>query len=227
MDGFAPLSLGSARPVAPARPSLRLSMPLPDLRLPLPEPVVTDDTDGFDLDALLEEVRTAARESGFAAGHTAGLAAAREDVATRMAATMAAVQAGLAGIATETAAQIEADAMAIARLLTRALDAALPHAAARDAAGQAARAAAAMAAWLSPGSTTRCLVAPMLADQVTALLAAADIAFRVEADASLPPGDARLVWDGGALESRLAQRRATINEVLVAFGLTDEEENAA
>jgi len=227
MDGFAPITLGSARPMGPARAGHRLSMPLPDLRLPVPMPVATDDADAFDLDALLEEVRTAARESGFSAGHAAGLAAAREEAAAQMANTMANVQAGLAGVAAEMAAQVEADATAIARLLARALDAALPHAAARDAAGQAARAAAAMVTLLSPGRVPRCLVAPTLTDQVTDLLMAAGIGLCVEGDATLPPGDARLVWDGGALQSSLAQRRAAIDEVLIAFGLTDKEENAA
>ncbi|WP_431283436.1 hypothetical protein ACQW02_01105 [Humitalea sp. 24SJ18S-53] len=221
------MTLGSARPVARATASLRLGMPLPDLAQPVPPPAPVVDPDAFDLDALLEEVRHSARESGFAAGHAAGLAAAREDTAAHMAATMAVVQAGLADLATGTAAQVEADATAVARLLSRAVDVALPYAAARDAPGQAARAAAAMVAMLSPGRVARCLVAAPLAEEVAALLTARGIALQVEGDAAMAPGDARLVWDGGALESVLAQRRAAIDEVLMAFGLTDHEESAA
>ncbi len=225
MDGFSPTGLALGRLATPMAAPHRIGLVLPDLDAPVP--IRPEVPDGFDLDALLEEARASARQSGFAAGHAAGLLKAREEAAERMAEMLSRIAGDTGRIAASAAAQVEADAEALAIMLGSALDAALPFAAARDASGQAGRAAAIMAASLTSGRRAACHVAPELVADVSALFGGRGIALPVLADPALAPGDARIAWDGGAIESVLAHRRQAITEVLSAFGLTTDKDDAA
>ncbi|WP_158537262.1 FliH/SctL family protein [Humitalea rosea] len=204
--------------------TLRTGLLLPDLDAP-PPPPPPEDTSAQDLDALLDEARATAREIGFSAGRAAGLAEARGEDAAQAARSLAALAQGLEAAATAAVARAEEDAAALAGLLLAALDAALPYAAAHDGAAQAARAATRMAATLTAGRQPRCLVATALVATVTDLLG--EHGPPVQGDPALAPGDARLVWEDGGVETRLADRRRAIHEILAAFGLADDKEQSA
>ena len=171
-------------------------------------------------DPLAERVAEAHR-----AGHAAGRAEAlAEGAASRQA--MAADTAGMAlALLQDTrmaAGQIVDEAARdVAALVVSVLDAALPGLAARNGAALAAEFARRLAPMIETALEARILVARGLAGETRALLG--EPAFRIEEDASLPPGDARAEWRGGGAAFDLAARRHDISLMLAAAGIAPTE----
>jgi flagellar assembly protein FliH len=203
-------------------PQAKLALDLPDLALPPPvaAPPPPDP-------ALLEAARAEGEADGAARGFADGLA---EGMRRQAAAQQAAIAASLASIEAamrEAASRGEhcaaESAEALATTLLAAMDAALPAEAARCGAAMVARIAAALLPALADRPEARLLVAPALAEAVSALLPRGP---EVVGDAAMPAGDARIEWRDGAQVVSLARRRDAVRAALAAAGFQDGGDEA-
>jgi flagellar biosynthesis/type III secretory pathway protein FliH len=194
-------------------------MALPDLDArPAPPPVAAPEPEG----PPLEELLAAARAEGFAAGRSegeaAGHAAALAGIEQRMAESLAALPAALQQAQAAADALAEEHAGLVARLLIAALDTALPAAAARLGPALILRTATALRPALEDRQEARLHVHPDLAGPLAGQLPH----WIVEADADLPPGDARIQWRGGGAALDLDARRRAIRDTLATLDLTQD-----
>lgn len=194
---FAPTSLIEALDAARAEAA---RMPPPP-----PEPDPMEET--------LRAVAASAREDGFAAGR----ASMNQEIAQHAADSIASIARSLAANQ-ERAAEIAAEASrGVARVALAMLEAALPGLAARHSAELVADFAERLRPALGFLPEAHLHVSPDVLEEVRALVG--DLAVTLVADAKLPPGDARAVWQGGGADFSLASRRAAIAEALSAAGL--------
>ncbi len=202
---FAPTSLIAA--LDAARAEAARAPPPPPLE---PEPDPMEET--------LRAVAAAAREDGFAAGR----ASMAQEAAQRATESLAQVARILAA-SQQTAADMAAEASnGMAGMAIAMLEAALPGLASRQGAqliGDFAERLRPALAFL-PQAEIR--INPALVEEVRAL--AGDLPVTLVPDATLAPGDARAVWQGGGAEFDLAARRAAIMDVMRAAGLDPEAE---
>lgn len=199
---FEPLAIGAAVATRPAPVAPR---PLPDfLEPPPPEPVAEDPAE-------------AARREAFEAGRRAGAEEAALRREARVAETLDAIRRELSMSEAAAVRASEAALADLARALFAFADAALPGASRRAAAPMIAALTAALRdnVPLTPDATV--FVAPSLVPLLSRRLP-----LRVEGDLSLPEGDARIIWRGGAATLDLAARRAALREALSLVDLLED-----
>ena len=169
----------------------------------------------------IEELLEGARREGHAAGLREGEARGRAaEQASRDAMAEESVRIALMHLDEgRVAAQEAADrnAEALASLLVWMVDAALPGAAAREAAPLLEPLMRALGPLedAPPGAVLR--VPPALLDHARDRFGA--IGLPIEADPTLPEGDARIAWRQGGIDLDLSRRRAAIREALAALRL--------
>ncbi|MFH5924604.1 hypothetical protein [Roseomonas xinghualingensis] len=174
----------------------------------------------------IEEMLEAARREGHAAGLREGEVRGRAaEQASRDALADEAIRVALLQL--EAARKMARDiadenAHALAELLVGMVDAALPGAAAREAAAllEPLMRAFGPVEDAPPGAVLR--VPPTLLDHTRTRFGATGLP--IEADPSLPEGDARITWRDGGLELDLSRRRAALREALAALHLPLEDE---
>lgn len=193
---------------------MRFGARLPDLDAP-PPAAAPPPPDPALLDALRAEAEADGHARGFAEGLAEGLRRQGAAQEAAIAASLGMTAAALAAAAEEgeRAALLSAEALAL--LLLSAMDAALPEEAARAGPALLARIAAELRPALADRPEARLLVAPDIADAVTARL---PDGLAVVADAAIAPGDGRIEWRDGAQIISLAARRAAVRAALAAAG---------
>lgn len=193
---------------------------LPDWSRPPPEPEPPSPDP-----ALIAEAHAAGEAAGYARGFADGMAEGLRGQAAAQEAEIARAMASIAAALQEAAdagrRAAEEAAEALASLLLAAMEAALPGAAARAGEDLLPRVLAPLLPAIADRPEARLRVAPALVAGVAARLPADALA--VEADESVAPGDARLVWRDGALVVSLERRRLAVRAALLSAGFTSGE----
>ena len=169
----------------------------------------------------IEELLEAARREGHAAGLREGEARGRAaEEASRDAMAEEAVRIALSQLDGARAAAREAadrNAEALAGMLVWMVDNALPGAAAREAAPLLEPLMRALGPLEDAPTGAVLRVPPALLDHARSRFGATGLP--IEADATLPEGDARIAWRHGAIDLDLSRRRAAIREALLSLRL--------
>jgi flagellar assembly protein FliH len=197
---------------------------LPDLAAPPPKPKPAPPPDPALLAAIRAEGEAEGHARGLAEGIAEGMALQERAQAAEVARTLGAIAAALDDAAQAGRRAAEDSADAVARLLAAAIEAALPGAAERAGADLVPRLLLPLLPAIADRPEAKLRVAPALAAELAARLPPDGPV--VEADATMPPGDARVEWrDGAWVVSREARWRA-VREALASAGLVDGEQAA-
>jgi flagellar assembly protein FliH len=194
---------------------MRFTLPLPDLSKPAvaPPPPPPDP-------ALLAAIRAEGEAEGLARGLAQGREEGRAEQAAAQAAavaqSLAAIATALEGAAAAGRDAAEESARELATMLLSAMDVALPASAAREGEEIVLSVLTPLLGAIADKPDAVLRVAPALVEGVAARLPPG--APPVQADASLPEGDARIDWADGGITVALAQRRHAVREALLAAG---------
>ncbi len=201
---------------------------MPALRLPDLAPPPPREAPPPPDPALLAAARMEGEVEGHARGRAEGIAEgmARQAAAqeAQVARALTAVEAALAEAARAGERAAAQAAEALAGLVLAAIEAALPGASARAGADLVPRLLLPLLPAIADRPEARLRVAPALVAEIAARMPAGGPA--VEADETVPPGDARVEWrDGAWIISREARWRAA-REALISIGFAIDGEEA-